>query len=232
MFSNPLATASELAWLPFMYVQYAVAIIPVAIYFILIGFLRLRTRPLVTSGWRDTLTLGIASAGLVAVGPMQLFTPPQAVERWHAWVWVMLISLYALALTLVLLSGKPRLIAYGLTHTQFRDVLYQSAKLVDDQTHWSADVLSMPLSGMQLALEGTGSSRVQQATHVGLLQNLDHWMQLEREFVKLGSRTTCPSSLAGLPLLVIGSALLLSSIIPLIRDPAGALAQLQNFLDR
>ncbi len=215
-----------------MYVQYAVAIIPVAIYFILIGVLRLRTRPMVTSGWRDTLTLGIASAGLVAVGPMQLFTPPQAVERWHAWVWVALLCLYALGLTLILLNGKPRLIAYGLDHSQFRDVLFQSAKQVDDQSHWSADVLSMPLSGMQLALEGTGSSRVQQATHVGMLQNLDHWMKLEQEFVRQGGKTTCPRSIAGWPLLIVGSALLLSSIIPLIRDPAAALAQLQNFLDR
>jgi hypothetical protein len=215
-----------------MYVQYAVAIIPVAVYFILIGVLRLRTRPMVTSGWRDTLTLGIASAGLVAVGPMQLFTPPQAVERWHAWVWVALFCLYVLGLTLILLNGKPRLIAYGLDQLQFRDVLYQSAKQVDDQTHWSADVLSMPLSGMQLALEATGSPRVQQATHVGMLQNLDHWMKLEQEFVRMGGQTTCPRSLAGWPLLTVGSGLLLSSIIPLLRDPAAALAQLQNFLDR
>ena len=215
-----------------MHVQYAVAIIPVAIYFILIGVLRLRTRPLVTSGWRDTLTLGIASAGLVAVGPMQLFTPPQAVERWHAWVWLALLCLYVLGLTLILLSGKPRLIAYGLDHHQFRDVLFQSAKRVDDQCHWSADVLSMPLSGMQLALEGTGSLRVQQATHVGMLQNLEHWMKLEREFVHMGGKVACPRSTAGWPLLLVGSGLLLSSIIPLIRDPAAALAQLQIFLDR
>ncbi len=215
-----------------MHVQYAVAIIPVAIYFILIGVLRLRTRPLVTSGWRDTLTLGIASAGLVAVGPMQLFTPPQAAERWHSWVWLALLCLYVLGLTLILLSGKPRLIAYGLDHDQFRDVLFQSAKLVDDQSHWSADVLSMPLSRMQLALEGTGSSRVQQATHVGLLQNLEHWMKLEQEFVHMGGKITCPKSTAGWPLLLVGSGMLLSSIIPLIRDPASALAQLQIFLDR
>ena len=215
-----------------MHVQYAVAIIPVAIYFILIGVLRLRTRPLVTSGWRDTLTLGIASAGLVAVGPMQLFTPPQAVERWHSWVWLALLCLYVLGLTLILLSGKPRLITYGLDHDQFRDVLFQSAKLVDDQSHWSADVLSMPLSRMQLALEGTGSSRVQQATHVGLLQNLEHWMKLEQEFVHMGGKITCPKSTAGWPLLLVGSGMLLSSIIPLIRDPASALAQLQIFLDR
>jgi hypothetical protein len=130
------------------------------------------------------------------------------------------------------LSGKPRLIAYGLDHAQFRDVLFQSAKLVDDQSHWSADVLSMPLSGMQLALEGTGSSRVQQATHVGMLQNLEHWMKLEREFVHLGGKVTCPRSIAGWPLLIAGSGLLISSIIPIIRDPAAALAQLQIFLDR
>jgi hypothetical protein len=215
-----------------MVVQYAVAIIPVAIYLILIGVLRRRNRPLVTSGWRDTLTLGIASAGLIAVGPMQLFTPPQAVERWHAWVWVMLFCLYVLGLSLILLSGKPRLIAYGLNHLQFRDVLFQSAKLVDDQSHWSADVLSMPGSSMQLALEATGSSRVQQATHVGILQNLDDWIKLESEFVRMGGQTSCPSSIAGWPLMMIGSGLLLSSIIPLIRDPAAALAQLQNFIDR
>lgn len=215
-----------------MYVQYAVAIIPVAIYFLLIGILRMRSRPMVTTGWRDTLTLGIASAGLVAVGPMQLFTPPQAVERWHSWVWLALLCLYVLVLTLILLNGKPRLIAYGLDHIQFRDVLFQSAKMIDDQSYWSADVLSMPLSGMQLALECTGSARVQQATHVGILQNLDHWMKLEREFVRMGGNVKCPRSIAGWPLLIVGSGLLLSSIIPLIRDPAAALAQLQNFLDR
>ncbi len=213
-----------------MYVQYAVAVIPVAIYFILIGVMRLRTRP---AGYNRLARYADARhriAGMVAVGPMQLFTPPSAIERWHAWVWLFLIGLYVLGLILILLSSKPRLIAYGLDPIQFRSVLMESARKVDENSHWSADVLSMPTSGMQLAVEATGVSRVHQATHVGLLQNLEHWMQLEREFVRLGSQTSCPTSIAGVPLLIVGSTLLLSSIIPLIQDPAGALAQLQNFL--
>ncbi len=215
-----------------MVIQYAVAIIPVAIYLILIGVTRLRPRPLVTTGWRDTLTLGIASAGLVAVGPMQLFTPPQALELWRSWVWIMLIGLYVLGLTLVLLSGKPRLIAYGLDAGQFHDLLTQAALKVDGEARWSANVLSLPLSGIQLAMEATGSPRVHQVSHVGSLHNLDDWMTLEREFVRLGGQANCPRSWAGWPLLCLGSALLLWSIIPLIQHPAEALAQLQNFLAR
>jgi hypothetical protein len=217
---------------PLMYIQYAIAIIPVAIYLVLIGVTRLRPKPLVTTGWRDTLTLGIASAGLVAVGPMQLFTPPQALEIWRAWVWIMLVGLYVLGLTLVLLSGKPRLIAYGLDSGQFREILTQAAQRVDSQAQWSANVLSLPLSGIQLAMEATGSPRVHQVSHVGLLHNLEHWMILEREFVRLGGQADCPRSWAGWPLLLLGAVLLLSSIIPLLQHPGEALVQLQHFLER
>ena len=104
-------------------VHMAIAVIPIALYFMLVGGLRLRNRPLVTTGWRDTLTLGIAASGLVAIGPMQLFFPTQAAARWHAWVWLALFALYALGLMMLLLSCKPRLVAYGMDEQQFIDTL-------------------------------------------------------------------------------------------------------------
>lgn len=211
-------------------VHFAIAAIPIAVYFILIGSLRLRTRPLVTSGWRDTLTLGIAASGLIALGPMQLFFPAQAAARWQAWVWLALFVLYALSLMMLLLSCKPRLVAYGMDDSQFADTLLRAAQDVDEQAHWTGDVLSLPNVSIQLAIEASGTARVHQVVLVGTLHNLSGWLELERAFVRCGNHTTCPRSNAGWPFTLAGLFLLCWAIIPLISDPNQALAELRDFL--
>ncbi len=213
-------------------VHFAIAAIPVAVYFILVGALRLRTRPLVTTGWRDTLTLGIAASGLVAIGPMQLFFPVKAAAQWHEWVWLALFVLYALGLAMVLLSSRPRLVAYGMSERQFTDCLLLAARLVDERANWDSDVLSLPDAAMQLALEPSGSRRVNQVALVGYLRNMEDWLKLEREFVRAGQQVPCPRSTAGWPFVLFGAMLLAFSILPLLSDPNQALSQLKEFLTR
>lgn len=213
-------------------IPFAIAAIPVAIYLILMGGLRLRNRPLVTTGWRDTLTLGIAASGLVAIGPMQLFFPADAAARWHGWVWLALLILYLLGLAMVLLSCRPRLIAYGMDEAQFRKTLLAAAQKVDPNSDWQDDVLTMPNSSIQLAMDPSGTSRVFQVVHVGLLHNLQGWIDLERAFVKQGATAQCPRSATGWLLVLIGAIALILAITPMLSDPAKALAQLQEFLDR
>lgn len=210
----------------------AIAIVPVAVYLILIGALRLRKHPLVTTGWRDTLTLGIAASGLVAVGPMQLFFPTNAAAQLQGWVWLALLILYLLVLMMILLSTKPRLIAYGMDTPQFRDTLMRAATDIDPTSHWNSDVLSIPSAGIQLAFEPSGASRVHQVVLVGLLDNLQDWFQLEKAFVQYGRQTSCPRSTAGWPFVIAGSLLLAFAIMPVISDPGEALAQLRDFLNR
>jgi hypothetical protein len=212
--------------------HFAIAFIPVAIYFLMIGGLRLRTRPLITTGWRDTLALGIAAMGLVAVGPMNLFFPVRAAEAMQGWVWFALLTLYFLGLLLVLLSSKPRLIAYGLTEIQFRDSMLEAAREVDESAIWEGDVLTLPAEGIQLAVEPSGSTKVQQVVHVGLLHNLQGWLQLERAFVKSGARVRCDRSVAGWPFVLAGALLLTYAIGPVISNPNNAFAQLKEFLSR
>lgn len=213
-------------------IDFAIAAIPVAVYLILIGALRLRKRPLVTTGWRDTLTLGIAAGGLVAIGPMQLFFPTQAAARWHGWVWLALLVLYLLALMMVLLSCKPRLIAYGMDESQFHQTLLNAARQVDEQAVWQGEVLTLQQCTIQLAIEPSGASRVHQVVHVGLLHNLQDWLRLERAFVSSGAKVACPRSTAGWPFVVGGSLLFAAAIVPLLTDPGAALAQLREFLNR
>lgn len=210
----------------------AIAFIPVAVYLILIGALRLRSRPLVTTGWRDTFALAVACVGLVVIGPMQLFFPVQAASRWHQWVWLALIMLYALGVLLILISSKPRLIAYGLDLSQFRTALEDAAKSVDEQAYWEGDVLNMPGSTIQLAIDPTSTSRVHQVVHFGLLSNLQVWLKLEKAFVDHGAALTCPRSAAGIPFVIAGAILLFATVMPMFNDPAEALAQLQKFINR
>ncbi|MEZ6134540.1 MAG: hypothetical protein R3C53_06495 [Pirellulaceae bacterium] len=215
-----------------MSLHFAIAAIPLAVYFILVGGLRLRKHPLITTGWRDTLTLGIACSGLVAIGPMQLFFPDHFAARWHTWVWLALFLLYVLGLLLVLLSCKPRLIAYGLDELQFRESLLTAAQQVDPAANWTGSVLTLPGSGIQLADEPSGTARVHQVAHVGLLHNIQDWLRLEKAFVAVGSQLACPRSWAGWPFVLGGCLLLVAAIAPLLSDPAAALAQLKEFLDR
>ncbi|MCA9133429.1 MAG: hypothetical protein KDA45_09755 [Planctomycetales bacterium] len=212
-------------------VHFAIAFIPVAIYFILMGGLRLRTRPLVTTGWRDMLTLGIAASGLVAVGPMQLFFPTQAAARWQGWVWLALLVLYLLGLVMGLLSCKPRLVSYGMSAAQFYTALLAAAQELDAEAAWNGEVLTLPASGMQLAMEPSGAQRVHQVVHVGLLNNLQLWLKLERAFVASGATVNCPRSTAGWPFVLGGCLLLMIAISPLLADPNEALAQLRDFLN-
>ncbi|GAB5403005.1 MAG: hypothetical protein Aurels2KO_12360 [Aureliella sp.] len=213
-------------------VHSAIAFIPVGVYLILMGALRLRSRPLITTGWRDTFALAVACVGLVAIGPMQLFFPVQAASRWHQWVWLALLMLYALGVLLILLSCKPRLIAYGLDLGQFKEALEAAAKSVDEESYWDGEVLNMPATNLQLAIDPTATSRVHQVVHFGLLNNLQAWLKLERAFVAQGRTLTCPRSAAGAPFVVAGVFLLLVVVWPMLNDPAEALAQLKKFINR
>jgi hypothetical protein len=163
---------------------------------------------------------------------MQLFFPTQAAARWHAWVWLALAVLYVLALLMFILSCKPRLIAYGMTESQFQNSLLSAAQKIDQSATWNGDVLTLPHSDIQLALEPSGTFRVHQVIHVGVLRNLQDWLELERAFVRLGASITCPRSTAGWPFVIGGMLLLGLAVLPLLSDPNTALAQLREFLDR
>lgn len=212
--------------------QIAIASVPLAIYFVLIGSIRLRRRPLVTSGWRDTLTLGIACGGLVAVGPMQLFFPTHAASRWPGWIWLPMFGLYFLSLLIWTMWSRPRLITYGLSKQAFQDLLLKAAQVVDSGASWYGEVLSMPNSGIQLSAESTLGNYVNTVGVVGNLQNLNDWLKLEREFVKLGSQFSCHPGKSGWLLIAAGLALLLIAISPVVNDPQMALTELRKLIFR
>src|SRR5688572_189670 len=90
-----------------------VALGPLATYLLVLGAINLSRRPLLTTGGRDAAALALALAGLAAAGPMELFMPERAAVYIGGWVWVLLLTVYFLAVVLLILSMRPRLIVYN-----------------------------------------------------------------------------------------------------------------------
>ena len=214
-------------------IPFAMAAIPLAMYLIMLGAIRLRRRPLVTTGWRDIAALGIAIIGLVAIGPLQLFFPTYASARFSGWVWVMLLMLYLLGLLLVMLSCRPRLIIYGLDEEPFHRLLKESATHIDPQASWQGQILTLPSAELQLVAEPTGARSVQQATSVSGPASIPQWMKLERELVRRCESERASQQRAGAAWLIISGLLLIVWPVQMIMsDPAQALFDLRQFFIR
>lgn len=126
---------------------------PVAIYMMLLGTINLQRRPLVISGTRESLSLGLALMGLVVVGPMQLFMPQEAASRFGQLVWLLLIAFYALGLTLIIMLSRLRLIVYNISPEGLRLALDAAARRIDSDTIWVGRSVSLPLARVHLHVE-------------------------------------------------------------------------------
>ena len=126
---------------------------PPAVYLLILGAINLARRPLVTSGTRETLSLGLALVGLAIVGPMQLFMPQEAVTRFGQFVWLLLVSFYVLCLTLAIMLSRPRLIVYNASLDSLRGALDETARRLDPETTWAGKSLSMPSARVHLQVE-------------------------------------------------------------------------------
>jgi hypothetical protein len=126
---------------------------PLAIYVLLLGVINLRRQPLVTSGTRESLSLGLALLGLAVVGPMQLFMPEEAATRFGQYVWLLLLAFYVLCLTLVIMLSRPRLVVYNVAPEGLRLALDAAARRIDPDVAWAGNNLSLPIARVHLHVE-------------------------------------------------------------------------------
>src|SRR5690606_36270803 len=106
---------------------------------LLLGLIHLTRRPFMTSRARDAAALGVAISGFLLVGPMQLFMPQAAAERFGGYVWLLLLTFYSLVLSLTVLLMRPRLIIYNIPRDQLRAILAQVLNGLDPDVRWAGD---------------------------------------------------------------------------------------------
>jgi hypothetical protein len=207
---------------------YCVALGPLAIYFVLVGLINLRRRPLLVSGSRELAALGVAVVGCLIVGPMQLFVPDTTAERFGWMVWLLLLSFYGLSLTLWMLVARPRLVIYNLRPAELRSVLSELALSLDADARWAGDSLALPQLGVQLRLESCATLRNVSLVANSDTQSFSGWRRLERSLRGQLKPVEVPANPRGAGMLVVGLTMLASVVYQAVEYPQ---AIAQGFFD-
>ena len=160
-------------------VRVTIALGPLCVYLVLIGWLNLSKRPFVTSGARDILALSLALSGLVAIGPIELFMPERAAALMGAKIWLPLIMLYMLVASLISMVMKPRIVVYNVSSDEIRPIVGGVVSELDQDARWAGDSVFMPNMQIQFYLQTHPAMRNVQLVATNGEQNLTSWKNLE-----------------------------------------------------
>lgn len=192
--------------------RFTVAVGPLALYLLVLGVMHLRRRPLLVSGSRDTAALGLAAAGLFVVGPLELFIPQAAADRFGPHVWSLLLMLYTLCVTLLVLVERPRLVVYNLTLAQLRPVLASLVTQLDPDARWAGNSLLLPTLGIDLHLDASRACGTVSLVAIDSTQSYRGWLRFEAALATALDEVEVRRSPLG-PLLIATAGALLVSIV-------------------
>ena len=212
--------------------HFCIAIVPLAVYLLMLGLLNLRRHPFVTTGSRDAATLGIGVVGFVIAGPMELFFPEGAASQFGAWVWLSLIVFYGLCVSLVVLLMKPRLVVYNVSLEELRPILSKIALELDPKSRWIGDALVIPQLKIHMHLEAVEWLRNVQMLAGGNQQSMEGWLRLERELKQHMEKVAVGPNIMGIPFIIASAALAITVASYLIMDTDAVRVAWDNFFRR
>lgn len=184
-----------------------VALGPVAIYLLLIGWAQVRSRPVVISGQRDALALCIAISGWVLLGPARLFLPDTAAVQFGGLVWPLLGALYLLFCTLLLLNLRPRLVVYHISGDEAAAILQRVWRELDPQYVVAGNTAYLPRLGLEMRVE---SMRWWENTTIAVTGRWSPaaWHEFERVARPALAGAVTATSSVGTLLVLVGAGLL------------------------
>lgn len=132
------------------------ALLPLVAYLGILGAIRASGRVLVTTGGRDTAALAVAVAGLMAVGPLELFFPSMSAVIMGPLVWLPLGLLYSLCVALYVIVRPQRLVIYGRSCDQVFDAVVRAAQTIDATAQGHSETQHIHLPALQIHLRVDG----------------------------------------------------------------------------
>lgn len=210
----------------------AIAIIPLGTYLAVIGLIRVKKSPTVISRPLDVLLLGMACSGLVAVGPLELFFPRAAFSVVGNWVWLVLLSLYALLVLLIAFHVPPGIVVYGASKETIRTFIETGYAERTVTIEWLGDSFRSETLGIHAQIEDAGWSSVSHIKSVGKSQNIGEWIALDRSLHQRLASIKPAGRNSGLTWCTMGVSIIVIAFGFLISDLARVnetLAQLFNY---
>jgi len=199
--------------------QLCLALAPFALYLLAIGLVNLRRRPLLITGTRETAALGLALSGFVVVGPMQLFLPAAAANRFGPYIWLLLLAFYGLSLSLWLLVTGPRLVIYNCSVAELQPVLAAMLPVLDTEARWIGDSVMLPQMGVQLHLQTFPVLRNISLVPLGDVQSFSGWRRLELSLRGALRQLETPRNPAGVSMVSAGLLLISALLFKALEDP-------------
>lgn len=99
------------------------ALIPLSFYLIFLGVINLSRKTRMLTGRQDLIALSFGVAGLMIVGPLQIFLPAAGMIRFGNHVWYPMIVLYLFGVLWLSMISRPRLVLYNLNYDEFLHIL-------------------------------------------------------------------------------------------------------------
>jgi len=210
--------------------HFCIAVIPLAVYLLLLGILNLRSRPFVTTGARDTGAVAIAIVGLMLIGPMKLFFPEGAASRFGIFVWLMLIVFYGLCVSLSVLLMRSRIVIYNISAEHLRPILTGVAMRLDKRSRWTGDSLWLPELKVHLHLEPSPWMKNIQLTAGGNQQSFESWLLLEKELNAALRKIPVQPNMIGIPMLATSLALAIGAAQWMLADKLAVAQAFQELM--
>ncbi|MCL2304250.1 MAG: hypothetical protein FWC43_06205 [Planctomycetaceae bacterium] len=158
--------------------EFLIALVPLAIYFALIGIIPFYRRPIVRSGGSDLFWLWLGVSGLVMVGPVKLLFPINALILWDKFAFALLGALYILVGVLVAGIRQPQIIVYNIRKEDFQSFLDELMEKNEVQVVGNCVQISKIDVQFSYEMQPFWQCLVLQATSRN--QSLGGWLQMER----------------------------------------------------
>lgn len=207
-----------------------IALLPLALYCLLLGSINLRRRPTLTTGPRDLAILAAALTGLVVVGPMELFLPEAAASRFGSYVWLLMLTFYGLAVSFAVLLSRPKLVIYNITVDELRPILAELVPTLDSEARWAGDSLALPQLGVQLHLDSFTGMRNVSLVATSQRQDFDGWRRLEKALADRLREARVQFNPRGASLVTCGVLLIVTCLVQTLSDPQALAQGMHNML--
>ncbi len=203
---------------------------PLAIYLLVIGIINLSRRPIITNGTRETIALGMAVAGLILIGPMELFLPVASAAFFGPYLYLLLGGFYSMTLLFIVLVQSPRINIYNINAEQLQHVLPGLAVQLDSDSRFAGDCLLMPHLKVQLHVDRFSPLRSISLVPVGDQQSFQGWNTLERSLATELAKVPVTPSPQGVLLLIVAIGMLAILGQQLVGDPVAVTESMRDML--
>jgi hypothetical protein len=211
-------------------VHFSAGAIPLAVYLFLLGLVNLRRRAFVTTGARDSAALAIGLIGLMVIGPMKLFFPEGAANRFGLLTWVMLLIFYGLCVSLSVLLMRSRIVIYNISLEHLRPILTNLARELDPKSRWMGDALWLPDQKVHLHVEPVEWLRNVELTAGGNQQSYESWRKLHKALDHSLQQIPMEPNPIGIPLMLAGIGLAIGSVVWMLLEPQSVINSINELL--